>query len=154
MPLGRAPLSAPEPASLRDTVSNPALRRALSARTALRGAQVLWIDDHPEWIAWEKQMLERLEVDVTTATDTGRALKRLQAEPYDLILSDIARGPRGDEGVAALPAIRSVAPDIPVIFYVADLKEGREPPPGSAGITNRPEELLHLVLDVLERRRS
>jgi CheY-like chemotaxis protein len=156
IPLGRAsrPSSEPDLPLPRDATSHPALRRALAARTALQGARVLWIDDHPEWVEWEKRMLERLEVDVTTATDTGRALKRLHAAPYDLILSDIARGSRGDEGVAALPALRSQAPDTPVIFYVADLEEGREPPAGSAGITNRPDELLHLVLDVLERRRS
>lgn len=155
MPPGGGSLSAPEPEPPlpRDTVPNPALRRALGARTALRGARVLWIDDHPEWITWEKKMLERLEVEVTTATDTRRALERLQAEPYDLILSDIARGPRENEGVAALPALRSVAPDTPVVFYVGVLDERRGPPPGCAGITNRPDELLHLVLDVLERRR-
>ena len=56
--------------------------------------------------------------------------------------------------MAALPALQAVAPDTPVIFYVGEVDERRGPPPGSAGITNRPDELLHLVLDVLERRRS
>jgi hypothetical protein len=40
-----------------------------------------------------------------------------------------------------------------VIFYVGRLDPGAERPAGSFGITNRPEELLHLVLDVLERTR-
>ncbi len=137
-----------------DITSNPALRRALAARTALRGARILWVDDHPEWIEWERKMLERLEVEVTTVPSTGRALEQLREDPYDLILSDIARESRADEGAAAIPALLSVAPDTPVIFYVGTVDEGRGPPPGSAGITNRPDELLHLVLDVLERRRS
>ncbi|MEJ2207065.1 MAG: response regulator [Gemmatimonadota bacterium] len=154
--LGRIRASAPEQnlPSLHNTISHPALRRALAARTALRGARILWIDDHPEWIEWERRMLERLEIEVTTAANTGRALKELGADSYDLILSDIARGSRRDEGVAALPNLRSVAPDTPVIFYVGAVDEGRGLPPGSAGITNQPDELLHLVLDVLERRRS
>ena len=34
-----------------------ALRRAFAARTALRGARVLWIDDNPGWIEWEQKIL-------------------------------------------------------------------------------------------------
>jgi hypothetical protein len=55
--------------------------------------------------------------------------------------------------MAALPALRSAAPDTPVVFCVGAVDQHRGPPMGSDGITDRPDELLHLVLDVLERRR-
>ncbi|MCU0224821.1 MAG: hypothetical protein MUF27_12315 [Acidobacteria bacterium] len=50
---------------------------------------------------------------IRTAESTETALARLGAEPYDLVISDVAREPSADE----------------------------------------PGELVHLVLDVLERRR-
>lgn len=129
------------------------LRRAALAAPALRGATVLWIDDHPKSILWERRILQELGVRVAPAWSTEVALERLAEEPFDLIISDIARGDRADEGVRALPRLREVQPDAPVVFYVADLDAERGPPAGSAGITDRTGELLHLVLDVLERRR-
>jgi hypothetical protein len=47
-----------------------------------------------------------------------------------------------------------LAPDTPVIFYVGSSDPQSEPPPGSFGLTTDPAELLHLVLDALERRRA
>jgi len=55
--------------------------------------------------------------------------------------------------VRALPWIRKLGDGAPVVFYIGDLDEDRGVPPGAFGITDRVEELLHLVLDALERRR-
>jgi hypothetical protein len=41
-----------------------------------------------------------------------------------------------------------------VIFYVGSSDPESEPPSGAFGITADPSELLHLVLDVLERSRG
>ena len=68
-----------------------------------------------------------------------------------MILSDIARGSRPAAGVEALPRLREAAPDVPVIFYVGEMTPDRVAPKGSAGITDSPDRLLHLVLDALER---
>lgn len=137
----------------RTIATEGSLRRAALAAPALRGANVLWIDDHPQSILWERRTLEELGVRVAPARSTEVALERLAEEPFDLIISDIARGDQADEGVRALPRLRELQPDTPVVFYIADLDAERGPPTGSAGITNRTGELLHLVLDVLERRR-
>ena len=40
-----------------------------------------------------------------------------------------------------------------MIFYVGSLDKEKGTPPGAFGITNRPDELTHCVLDVLERVR-
>jgi hypothetical protein len=40
-----------------------------------------------------------------------------------------------------------------VIFYVGEFDPGRGLPPFAFGLTNRPDELLHLILDVLARRK-
>jgi len=127
------------------------LRRALMAKTALRNAQMLWIDDSPDWINWEKQLLKKLGVEVTVAQSTEEAVAILASRTFPLIISDIARGEDKRAGLTGLSPIREAAPESQVIFYVADLDEEKGPPPGSMGITNRPDELLHLILDVLER---
>jgi len=70
-----------------------------------------------------------------------------------VIISDIARGDTADQGVRDLPLLRRSAPETPVIFYVGKLDSHQGTPAGAFGITNRPQELLHLVLDALERKR-
>jgi len=133
---------------------SPALRRARACVQLAQGARILWIDDVPGLTSREARALTALGTQITRARTTEDGLMRLSEGPaFDLIISDIARGLIADEGIHALPRIREAAPDTPVIFYVARLPPDLSPPPGSFGITNSPEELVHLVFDVLERRR-
>jgi len=128
-----------------------ALRRARLVSEALSGARVLWVDDHPENNAWERATLRALGVHITSVETTRSALACLSQESFDVIVSDIARGGSPEEGVQALPALRQVTPSTAVIFYTGVLKPGSDRPPSAFGITNRPDELMHLILDVLER---
>jgi len=41
---------------------------------------------------------------------------------------------------------------MPVVFYVGAFNRTEGIPPGAFAITNRPDELLHSVFDILERR--
>ncbi len=130
------------------------MRRARAIAEILQGARLLWVDDHPARQRYERRMLEEMEVEVQMAPSTEAALLALQARPFDVVISDIARGAHADEGVKALPWIRKLGGDVPVIFYVAQLDPARGVPVGAFGITNRPDELFHLVMDALERRRG
>jgi hypothetical protein len=132
--------------------TSSALRRARLVSSVLAGARILWVDDNPENNAWECGLLRMLRAHVVLVTRTDTALDCLRAESFDLVLSDISRGGVDDEGVRALPEIKAVAPKTPVAFYVGYMT-GPVGPEGSAGITNDPEELLHLILDRLERSR-
>ena len=38
-----------------------------------------------------------------------------------------------------------------MVFYVSVVYQDKPLPPGAFGLTNRPDELLHLVIDALER---
>ena len=49
-----------------------------------------------------------------------------------------------------MPKLRQLLA-VPVIFYVGHVTDAA--PAGSAGITAEPDELIHLVLDQLERKR-
>jgi PleD family two-component response regulator len=131
--------------------ASPVLRRAKAVERALHHSRVLWIDDHPEGNSWEHACLVALGCRVKTVESTRSALACLRTEPYDLILSDIARNEGRRAGLDVLPMLRETAPSVPVVFYVTELQGGV--PDGAFGITNRPDELLHLCMDAFERKR-
>ena len=130
-----------------------ALHRARMLGRRLDGLRLLWIDDDPSANRIEIRMFQQLGMQVELATSTDAALERLMKRQFNMVLSDIAREGRSDEGIRALPMIRKLARDAPIIFYVESLLENAPPPGGALGITNDPEELLELVLDGAEGRR-
>jgi eukaryotic-like serine/threonine-protein kinase len=130
-----------------------ALRRAQMARAATAGARILWVDDNPASNQYEILLFESMGAQVVTSTTTADAIGQIQAETWDLVLSDMTRQGRSGEGIALLDWMRDHHAPVPVVFYVLDADTGRDRPFGSFGLTNQPDELIHLVLDVLERRR-
>lgn len=75
----------------------------------------------------------------------------LKRHLYEVVISDIARTEGPDAGLKLLERMYREGVHRWTIFYVRDLKPGV--PPGAFGITNRPDHLLHLVMDALERER-
>jgi CheY-like chemotaxis protein len=61
--------------------------RAQRVAPALRGALVLWADDHPENNEQVQKILEDLGMRFVTAKSTDEALQRLERDSYDLIIS-------------------------------------------------------------------
>ncbi len=113
--------------------------------------RVLWIDDNPDSLRNERKMLERLQVDIDLARDEAEAKKLLRGGKYDLILSDIARGDDNAAGLKFLQEYSKTQKHVPFIFYIGTLSPDKGVPPYAFGITNRPDELLHLMMDALER---
>lgn len=130
-----------------------ALRRARLVAAALEGARILWVDDNPENNEWERLTLRQLGADVTNVESTATALGCLRSDSYDLILSDISRDGSDREGVDALSRLLGASPQIAVVFYAGRVDPSLRLPAGAFGLTNRPDELLHLILDAVERRR-
>jgi len=126
------------------------LRRAEQVGSVLRGARVLWVDDRPENNAWEREMFRVLGVVIVAVESTRSALDSLKGESFDLVISDIRRD--NENGIDGANEIRAAVPMLPIVFYILDLTRSQIPEPAS-GITNEPNELLHLVLDRLERTR-
>ena len=129
------------------------LNRAKVHARLFKEAKFLWIDDLPENNRNEFKMLSRLGVDIDYALDTAEALAQLQKEKYDLILSDMARGDNKKAGLEFLEAYKKLENRLPVIFYVGTFSAERGTPPFAFGITNRPDELLHLTMDALGRKK-
>jgi CheY-like chemotaxis protein len=131
---------------------SPVLRRAQLVRPALEGARVLWVDDHPRNNAYECRTLTALGVTVEAVTTTKEALALVARGRYDVILSDMARS-RPDSGLNLLRSLRQTGCPTEVVFYVGRVDPAKGVPVGAFGIVDKPQPLLHLVLDVLERHR-
>ena len=129
-----------------------ASRRLARSVELMRDARILWVDDEPENNRLEVSLFEEAGARVDIATTSEAALGALQRTRYDVILSDIARGDEGDAGLVLAGRLASDGRSPPLIFYVDNVQ--KPVPPAAFGITRRPDELLHLVLDVLARSRS
>ncbi|HSE82988.1 MAG TPA: hypothetical protein VLB01_00400 [Thermodesulfobacteriota bacterium] len=77
----------------------------------------------------------------------------LKGGRYDVVISDMARGDNTTAGLEFLNELRKEDKTTPVIFYVGVFNLEKGIPPQAFGITNRPDELLHLTLDALERKK-
>ena len=65
----------------------------------------------------------------------------------------MARGDEATAGLKFLEQFRKEDKTTPVIFYVGVFAPEKGVPVQAFGITNRPDELLHLILDALERKK-
>jgi hypothetical protein len=82
----------------------------------------------------------------------GREPECLKAESFDVVISDIQRDREAVGGIEGAKEIQRAMPTLPIVFYIQNLTSTQVPEPAS-GITSKPNELLHLVLDRLERAR-
>jgi CheY-like chemotaxis protein len=138
-----------------------ALDRANASRSVFEGAEILWVDDRPSNNRNEARMLRSFGALITfaaTSEEARRALKigAEQHQPFDIIISDISRdlpAPDGTAGLTMLPRLREAGFLQPVIYYVGRTQPGAGVPADAFGLTNRPDQLLHLVIDALSRVR-
>ncbi len=131
-----------------------AISRARKNMAVFRKAKFLWVDDCPENNLNERQMFQRLGAVIDLSLNTEDALKILERADYDLLISDMARGSRQNAGIDFLNKLKEKGNRIPLVFYIGVIDETKGIPDGAFGLTNQPDELLHLSLDVLERRYS
>jgi CheY-like chemotaxis protein len=78
--------------------------------------RILLVDDEPEIVSMEKQMLEWLGYHVTAFTSSAEALKQFTTDPesFDLVITDMAMpGMSGDRLAGKLSGIR---PDLPMVI--------------------------------------
>lgn len=137
---------------LSETDARRVVRRAARAAQSVAGFRVLWVDDEPRGNDYERQFLRSIGVVVQTALTTNEALAHLDRDDFDLVITDIAR----EESVTAgLELVQTYLPasghdDVPVVGYVLEARATT--PPGFRAVVDRPDELIHQVLDVAERR--
>jgi CheY-like chemotaxis protein len=138
-------------AAIRADQREQVLRRADRAAPVLRGARILWVDDHPENNTYERQAMQALGAFVDIAKSSIEARSMMSQSRYDLLISDMDRDGVPDEGLRFLRQMHERNSSPHTIFYIGHVDEDRGVPAHAFGITDRPDELLHLVMDALER---
>jgi CheY-like chemotaxis protein len=134
----------------------------------LARARVLWVDDHPENNTPLIELLRQFGARVETPRSNDQALALLRESRYDVIISDVGRddeGPNSDlKGVELAEAVFSQWGQRVLLFTLrfdptqlpgaSDAKRlaiARRVADTTFGRTNRYDEALHLILDLLER---
>lgn len=129
-----------------------ASRRLAEQRKLVDGARILWIDDHPANNEIDMKLLESAGARVDTQTSSDGAQQAIAQVRYDVVISDISRDSDATAGLSFARALAQQRSAPPLIFYVSNVQK---PVPADAfGLTDRPDELIHLILDALARRRS
>ena len=123
------------------------------ASQQLAGAKVLWVDDRPTNIVYERQALEQLGIQFTISTSTVDALEKLQHGNYSVIISDMGRPPDKQAGYTLLEEIRKRGITTPYIIYAGSRSPEHNAETqrrGGLGTTNRPIELFEMVVDAIK----
>jgi CheY-like chemotaxis protein len=136
-----------------ETERSQVLRRVRFAAEVLKGAQVLWVDDHPNNVLDLRQILRTFGVFVDLARSTEEAIELLSETHYDLIISDMVRNGIQDEGLRFLERLKRENLYRPLIFYTLYSPDIWARAQEAFAIIIRPDQLLHSIIDVLERER-
>jgi two-component system CheB/CheR fusion protein len=83
------------------------------ASLPLAGLRVLMVDDEPDTLETFAALLRFEGATVSLASDAARALEMAQAQPFDLLVSDLAMP--GMDGYALIAAVRAQGLDLPAI---------------------------------------
>ncbi len=133
------------------------LARAKRIAPILNGAKMLWLDDEPGTLIEERLLLGQLGISVDFFDKFSEELmSKLTNNAYDLVVSDMKY--QNPDGVKVknnlLEEMVKRKIDIPLIYYVGNYDRERGVPLNSFGMTDRPDQFLHLVFDIIERKRS
>jgi CheY-like chemotaxis protein len=126
----------------------------------LRGNRILWVDDNIRHNLFEIKYVQRLGVAVETATTTNEALRALDADWFDLVISDMHRVENGvEEPQAGLKLLRKMRSQhrSPLVIYTSNaslLRENEEISDYGAMVTDTATDLFHQVKRTLGHRRS
>ena len=135
---------------------DPEIEAAVSRVSAVvekRPPQILWVDDNPRNNVRERNAMTTLGMHVVISLSTDEALELLSRTRFDVVISDMGRQDDKTAGYTLLDAMRSRGDPTPFVIYAgSDAAEHREEARkrGALGSTNRPSELLDLVLQATQ----
>jgi DNA-binding NtrC family response regulator len=96
--------------------------------------------------------MSTLGMNVVTCLSTKEALKRLERANFDVVISDMSRPPDPEAGYTLLKEMRTAGDTTPFIIYAGSNKPEHKQlakERGALGSTNRPQELLDLVVEAV-----
>ncbi len=112
----------------------------------------LWVDDIPSNNQYESKVLSTLGLVIDFAQTSDEAGQMISSKKYELVLSNISRNDVDEEGLLFHKKLLGKGIDIPMIFYIGHVDRNRGVPAFAFGIADMPNDLIHLVLDVIERK--
>ncbi|RKS22373.1 response regulator receiver domain-containing protein [Arthrobacter sp. AG1021] len=109
---------------------------------------VLWVDDEPESVAWERAALSEVGIRSVCVTTTDDAYRLIADNDFDVIVTDMGRPDSRRAGYELLDGLRSWGDKTRVLVYssskkpehVAEVLEH-----DGQGATNDPWEIIELV---------
>ncbi|WP_051812312.1 response regulator [Kitasatospora sp. MBT63] len=127
------------------------IRRLEYAAEIIAGGKLLWVDDRPENNTALIELFRSVGMKVDTALSTSAAPTHLHRGPYDIILTDIGRAGDQQAGITMLRDLDQHGVDTPVVLYTLGFDDARAIPRRVFAVTEVPDELVHYVIDLMER---
>lgn len=92
-----------------------------------------------------------MQVDLALSTD--EAVPLFRRKPYDVIISDFSRDGDREAGIKMLRVLEQYNIDVPVLIYTGRFAPERGVDRRIFAGTTAPVELVHYVIDLMERAR-
>jgi CheY-like chemotaxis protein len=127
------------------------VRRFRASADTLEGGRILWVDDHPRNNTTLIRLFRTSGMVVDTALTTEEALGKLSSQTYDILLTDLGRGEDIEAGNKLLRELSGRGYDIPAVVYANSGLIERGVDRRAFAATNRPDELIHYVIDLMGR---
>jgi DNA-binding NtrC family response regulator len=124
------------------------------ALDSLQHGRILWVDAHPEWNSDLIRLFERYEMVVDVVRSTDEALARVRASTYNLVVPDMWRDtehPSCAAGLTLMDALSRYRKCPPILIWAAQFDPKLGMHPAAFGYAKHASELVHLVIDVMER---
>ncbi|MEU2563668.1 response regulator [Streptomyces longispororuber] len=134
-------------------VKRGVLNRLDHAAATLKDGRILWVDDHPENNGALISLFRSLDMVVDTARSTSEGLVALRHGSYDILLSDIDRDGDPQAGIHMLRELERREIDLPVVVHAANFDSELGVDRRIFTATNHPVEIVHYVIDLMERVR-
>lgn len=133
-----------------------AISRLDHAADLMAGGRILWVDDNPEWTEPLVRLFRQVGMAVDSIRSTSEALAALRQRSYDLVITDMLRHteqPAETAGYTLIDALEKQGSELPIIMLTATFDPWRGVHPRLFAYTNRIDELVQYVIDVMERVR-
>ncbi|MFI7243191.1 multidrug DMT transporter permease [Streptomyces qinglanensis] len=145
-------------AEVSETAVTPADRQGVLGRLEhaadiLSGGKILWVDDHPENNVALIRLFRSVDMRVDTVLSTSEARLALGHGSYDIILSDIERHGDPQAGISMLRELERMVIALPVLVHAANFNPELGIDRRIFAATNKPVEIVHYVIDLMERAR-
>lgn len=138
-------------ASVSPRQSRAAVGRLDHAAEALAGGRLLWVDDLPGNNRQIVELLQRAGLTIDLALSTDEAVGMLQRHGYDVVITDMRRGDDPQAGLRLIEELDELGIRVPTLVFTGSFDPMLEVHPEIFAYTTDVDELVHLVIDVMER---